>query len=408
MTPASAPLPLAIRRLAWSNLAAQCAEQVALAAAPLMAVLLLHAGPAQTAWLQTAQTLPFLILSLPAGVLTDRGSPRRVMLAAEAVRAASLVALLVMLLAGQASLAALAALGFAGAVGTVAYGVAAPALVPGLVGVQGLSAANRRLELARSAAFAAGPALGGALVGWTGPAAAYVGAAGLSVLAVALLARLPHATQAAGPRRRMGQDLRAGAAFVFGHALLRPVLLTAVVFNTAWFVLQSVYVAYAVEHLGLGPVAVGLTLAAYGAGMVLGALAAPWIDRRMSFGRMILVGPLAGLAAALAMAATQAVPSGALAGLSLALFGAGPILWTIATTTLRQAVTPAGMLGRVSAVLVTATTGSRPIGAAIGGMLATHAGAGACLDVAALGFALQALLLATSAVPQLRHQPGLG
>jgi hypothetical protein len=77
-------LPPAFARLAWSNLAAQCSEQMALAAATIVAVLLFDADGAQTGLLQTAQTLPFLILSLPAGVLADRVSRRGLMVAAEA------------------------------------------------------------------------------------------------------------------------------------------------------------------------------------------------------------------------------------------------------------------------------------------------------------------------------------
>src|SRR6476661_8938408 len=87
----SVVLPPAFRRLAWSNLAAQSAEQIGLAAAPLVAVLTLGAG--ETGWLQTAQTLPFLLLSIPAGVLADRTSRRRLMVGAEALRLASLLSI---------------------------------------------------------------------------------------------------------------------------------------------------------------------------------------------------------------------------------------------------------------------------------------------------------------------------
>ncbi|MBC9179153.1 MFS transporter, partial [Pseudoroseomonas ludipueritiae] len=127
------PLPPAFRRLSHSNLAAQFSEQIALAAAPLAAVLLLGAGPAEAGLLQAAQTLPFLLLSLPAGVMADRSSRRRLMAGAEALRAASLLALLALLLAGWLTLPALALLGAIGATGTVAYSVAAPALLPSLV-----------------------------------------------------------------------------------------------------------------------------------------------------------------------------------------------------------------------------------------------------------------------------------
>src|SRR5262249_37074663 len=166
--PRSAMLPSAFKRLAWSNLAAQSAEQIGLAAAPIVAVLALGAGEAATGLLQTAQTLPFLLLAMPAGVLADRMARRQLMAAAEALRAFSLVAILVLLALNLLSWAVLAALGFLGACGTVAYMVAAPALVPALVPRESLITANGRIELARTLAFVAGPALGGALVGWTG------------------------------------------------------------------------------------------------------------------------------------------------------------------------------------------------------------------------------------------------
>src|SRR2546426_8290376 len=86
----STPLPPGFNRLAWSNLAAQSAEQIALAAAPIVAVLALGAGAGETGLLQTAQTLPFLLLAIPAGVLADRMSRRRLMASAETLRVGSL------------------------------------------------------------------------------------------------------------------------------------------------------------------------------------------------------------------------------------------------------------------------------------------------------------------------------
>src|SRR5271155_4941784 len=174
-------------RLAWSNLSAQCSEQMALAAGTIVAVLALGAGGAETGLLQTAQTLPFLVLALPAGVIADRVSRRGLMVAAEAVRAISLALILALVVTGRLNLALLAALGFLGASGTVAYSVAAPAMVPLLAPRELLTAANRWLELARSGAFAAGPAIGGALVGWSGAPAAFVVATALSLFAVSLL-----------------------------------------------------------------------------------------------------------------------------------------------------------------------------------------------------------------------------
>lgn len=403
--PRPAPLPAAFQRLGWSNLFAQFSEQIALAAAPLAAVLLLAAGPAETGWLQTAQTLPFLLLSIPAGLAVDRASRRGLMVGSEALRALSLLAIMLLIGFGLIDLTGLAILGFLGAIGTVVYSVAAPALIPTLVPRAQLGAANRWLELARSAAYAGGPALGGALVGWTGAPAAYVLATALSILAVLLLAGLPKEATGQRPRRDLLHDLREGAQFIAGHELLRPILITAIFFNTGWFVLQAVYVAYAVHDLGLTPTDVGLTLGIYGAGMIAGAWAAPALAQRLSFGTMIVIGPLAGFTAAIVMLLTLWLPTVLLAGLSFFLFGAGPILWAITTMTLRQAVTPNAMLGRVSALIMTATFGSRPVGAAIGALVAARFGAPACLAVAAAGFLIQLLVIGASSVPRLRELP---
>jgi len=390
-------------RLAWSNLAAQSAEQIGLAAAPLFAVLALGAGAGETGFLQTAATLPFLLLAIPAGVLADRMSRRRLMAAAEAVRALALVVTLALAYSGRLSLALLALLAFVGACGTVAYSVAAPALVPALVPPAGLAAANARLELARTVAFVGGPALAGALVGWTGAGAAFSVAAGLSIAAVFLLAGLREPPRAPAPASRTLQDLAEGSGFVFRHPLLLPILITQFVFNAAFFVLQAVYVPYAVHRLGLSASGVGVTLAVYGVGMVVGALLAGRLIASLPFGVVIVIGPLFGLAAALVMVATIWMPVPALAGLSFFLIGVGPILWVIATTTLRQMVTPERLLGRASAINI-ATYGSRPLGAAVGALVGGLYGAETGLVVAAAGFLIQAVVILASPVRRLaRH-----
>ncbi|RWR05631.1 MFS transporter [Sinirhodobacter populi] len=402
----SAPsLPASFHRIGWSNLLAQFSEQIALAAAPLAAVLLLSAGPSGTGWLQTAQTLPFLLLSIPAGLVVDRASRRSLMVGSELLRALSLASIVALLVAGALNLPLLALLGFLGAIGTVCYSVAAPALIPSLVPRAQLAAANRWLELARSAAYTAGPALGGALVGWTGAPAAYALATVLSLLAVLFLVGLPREEVLPKQKRDLTHDLREGAGFILHHDLLRPILVTAIFFNTGWFILQAIYVAYAVQNLGMTATEVGVTLGIYGGGMIIGALLAPALARRVSFGTTILIGPIGGFGAAVVMLLTLWLPSVWMAGLSFFLFGAGPILWTISTMTLRQAVTPNAMLGRVSAFIMTATFGARPIGAAIEAVIAAHSGVAACLTAAVGCFLIQLLVIIASRVPRLRELP---
>ena len=399
-------LPPTFRRLAWSNLVAQSAEQIALAAAPIVAVLLLGAGAAETGLLQTALTLPFLVFAIPAGLLADRMSRRSLMACAEALRAAALLGILALIRLDLLTSPLLALLGFAAVSGTVAYSVAAPALVPSLVTPDALPAANARIELARTVAFAAGPALGGAVVGWTGAAPAFGLAAILSMAAALLLAGLSEPARQPSPRRRALQEIKEGAAFVFRHDLLRPVFVTQFVFNVAFFVILAVFVPHAVHHLGLAASGIGVTLALFGVGMVIGALLAARILRALPFGIVVAIGPVTGLAAAAVMALTVRIPSPLLAGLSFFLLGLGPILWVISTTTLRQTVTPPQLLGRVSAINVM-TYGARPVGALIGALIGGLSGTEACLVAAVFGFAVQAVVILTSPVVRLARQPAM-
>lgn len=398
-------LPAAFQRLAWSNLVAQSAEQISLAAAPLVAVFALGAGARETGLLQTAQTLPFLLLSIPLGVWADRRSRRTLMTLAESVRVVAMLCVLLLVMTHALSLPLLAALGFIAATGTVAYNVAAPSLVPSIVPREAYAQVNGRLELARSVAYSAGPALGGLLVGWIGAGWAYGCAAGLSALAVALLAGLREPPRASASQRHFLLELRDGTRFVLHDALLRPMLATAIFFNLGFFVLQAVYVPYAVHRLGLSASMVGVTLGAYGVGMVCGALAAPAIARRLAFGRVLIIGPSCGLLASLVMVATIVTPSFWLAMLSFFLLGAGPILWVVGSTTLRQAITPERMMGRVSAINSTATYGARPLGALLGAAISARWGMDACLVAAAAAFVVQALIIVMSPAARLANIP---
>ena len=407
MSAANAPdLPATFNRLAWSNLAAQSAEQIALAAAPIVAVMLLGTGEGQTGLLQTALTLPFILFAIPAGLLADRISRRWLMAGAEALRAAALAGMLLLIWLGLMTLPLLALLGFVAVCGTVAYSVAAPALVPSLVTPQQLPAANARIELARTIAFASGPALGGVLVGWVGAAPAFGFAAALSVVAVVLLSGIYEPARVPAPRRHPLQDVKEGAVFVLRHPLLRPVFVTQFIFNTASFLLLAVFVPYAVRRLGLSAIGVGTTLAMYGVGMVVGALSATRVMQRLAFGTVIGLGPVTGLVAAAVMALTTIVPSPLLAGLSFFLLGVGPILWVISTTTLRQSVTPPSLLGRVSAINIM-SYGARPVGSALGAIVGGLYSAEACLYLATAIFAAQALVILMSPAVSLARQPDM-
>src|SRR3954454_15450704 len=142
----------------------------------------------------------------------------------------------------------------------------------------------------------------------------------------------------------------------------------------------------------------------YGVGMVVGALSATRVMQRLQFGTVIGLGPVTGFAAAVVLALTTVVASPLLAGLGFFLLGAGPILWVISTTTLRQSVTPPRLLGRVSAINIL-SYGARPLGSALGAIVGGIYGAEACLVLAAAIFGAQAMVILMSPAVSLARQP---
>ena len=398
-------LSLSFRRLAWSNLLAQSAEQLSLAAVPIVAVLLLQAGPGEIGFLASIQSLPFLLLSMPLGLLADRTSRKRLMALAESLRALALLLLFALVVSEQVTIGALAVIGFMAAVGTVAFSVAAPSLVPALVQVEGLARANGRLELARSTAFAAGPALAGALIAWTGASAAFVLSGMLSVAAVLFLRGIQEPERAPLPPRHPLLELKDGAQWVWRSDLLRPIVFTSIAWNISWFMLQAAYVPYAIRVLGLDASGVGVTLACYGVGMILGALLAPRVVGALRFGHAILLGPYFSVLAALTMALSLYWPHGWVAALSYFFFGVGPIIWTITSTTLRQTVTPRAMIGRVTSINIVVSTGARPLGAALGAWVGVTWPVSVSLWMVVAGFTVQAIIITASKVRTLKRLP---
>lgn len=400
-----------LNRLSFANLAANGAEQLAMAAIPLMAALTLGATAETMGALSAAQTLPFLLFSLVAGVWADRMPRHLLMAGSEASRALLLVLVPVLALAGWLDMLSLALLGFALSACTVMFNVAAQSYLPAIVAREGLASANARIEFTRATAVFLGPGIAGAIAGWTSPAwALAVSALSSAVTALLLLTPamrrdLPQA-MAKPPIR---QALAEGLAVVWRHPLLRAIAGCAMAWNFSWFVLMAVFVLFAVNRLGLTPAQVGMALGAQGLGMLLAALASPSIHARLRLGHMIILGPATSLFAALAIGASTLIGDAgtgfAMLGLGFFLFGFGPMLWTIGQTSLRQAIVPLRLIGRVSAIQQVATLGMRPLGALVGGFIGERFGLEAAIWLAVAGYGVQLAIILLSQMPALVTLP---
>jgi hypothetical protein len=289
---------------------------------------------------------------------------------------------------------------------SVPFDVATLSVLPALVRPDGIAAANVRLEATRAVAQTGGPALGGALVqAITAPVALLVDAVSYLVSALFLrgLPELPAAAPA-GAREPLLAQVRAGIRFCLTHRYIRPLALAAGWMNFWTEALLAVFITYAVRELGLSAAAIGIVLGVANLGYLAGSMLVPWLNRRIGVGLTIALGVLLHGAYLLAALAPHDRPLPWLtAGFMVAAAGQG--IWNVDAVSLRQTTTPGPMLARMNATHRFLLWGTRPLGAAAGGLLAATLNPHTTVVVAAgaIPFATAAVLL--SAVRHLRVMP---
>jgi MFS family permease len=382
-------------------------SQVTALALPLSAVLLLDAGPAEMAILGLLSYLPFLVVTLPAGVWADRRRRRPLLLVANVGRAAALLAVPAGAWLGLLSLPLLYAVALVVWVLTVLFEVGYLAYVPHLVARHQLVDANARLQATSSAAEVGGPGLAGLLIAAVGaPVAILIDSASYLASAVLLLGISRGEPEPAAARRQSDivGDIRTGLRVTFTHPVLRAFALAAASNNLAWQIVEVVLLIYATQVLRLDPLAIGALFSVGAIGAVFGALAAGSLGRRLGVGRTIAAAMV--LCGAGTLLVPLAAPPSALgwATLALALFmgGFGNTISVVHVITVRQTITPDDLLGRMNASYRTLTYGAIPVGAMIGGVLGETIGLQATMAVGAVGVFLAPLWVLLSPVPGIR------
>lgn len=403
--PRSPSLDSATPMLIASASALRGADQVVIATVPLVAAAVFGAGPDLVGKLVAVQSAAWLLVSLPAGVMVDRHAPRRVLGIAH-------LGLCLALLVGAAaiavgSLALFAAAAFF-ATGAVVTGLLAEgALVQGVVPAGELGRVNGRLQVAQSLATIAAPLLVGALVAAGSPVTALLlaGAGALAAIGATLRLDGPPARTA---ERDVVWEVRESVAFVADEPHLRGIVACALFWNTAFFALIAVVVPWAISQLKLGGAEIGIAQSGLGVGALLASLLAARVLAVFAPRSILFFGPASSVVAILVLmfaAPTLGTPA---LFLSYALLGFGPILWFVTQVTIRQLVTPRGLIGRVAAVVQVAIYGVRAIGAMIGGQVAATAGYDAALLVVLALFVASTCVIPLSALGRLRRLPAAG
>jgi MFS family permease len=379
-------LPRSYARLFAASTVSNLGDGITASAGPLLALSLTR-DARLIALVTFAATLPWLVLSLPAGVWLDRWDRRAAMVRANLGRCAVFAVIALATWTGTLGMPLLLACSLAIGACEVVVDMAAQAFLPSVVPPELLERANGRLYAVE---IVTNSFLGLPLGAWlfAAVAAAPFGVNALALLAsAALLAGVrtiaapavergtvapadAEATPAPAPGR-FRRELREGLGWLRRHRLLRTLALMLGVANMCHTFGASVFVKYASEELGLGPRGFGLLLSAMALGSVAGGLLGERVARRLGAGPAIV-------AAYAIFAAADAVPGllprvAAVAASGVVMSVAGTV-WNVVTVSLRQRLIPPELFGRVNSVYRFLGTGTMALGAVLGGLVAHRFG----------------------------------
>lgn len=356
-------------RLWTASTVSTVGDGISFTAGPLLASTLTR-DPLQIGLVGAASFLPWLLVGLVSGAVADRSDRRRLMWTVDLGRGAVLAALAMAVLAGWASIPLLAAGAFLLGVGQTLFDSAAQAAIPTIVGrdSERLATANGRLLGAQTVGQQfVGPPVGGALfsvAAWLPYAADAVSFAGSSALIASI--RGTFTVEREGPRRSLRADIAEGLRWLVHHRLLRSLAILISAINLVFMATETVLVLIAQDRLGLGEVGFGVLLTATAVGSVAGSLVAARLARRLGEGRAYV---LSVLLLALVVGTPAWTTSPWVAGAALAVLGFAVTVGNVILQTLRQAVTPAALLGRVVSAFRLIGMGCIPLGALLGGLL---------------------------------------
>jgi MFS family permease len=372
---------------------------VSMLALPLIAVLALHDGPLELGILAALETVPYLVLSLPAGVIVDRIDHRATMIACDLGRAVALGVAAIALAVGSASIELLYVVAVVVGSLSVFFTVACSSYLAVILPADRLVAGNQRLELSDSGARIAGPTIGGTLVQFAGGAAAVLLDAGAYLLSAIALFGSPRRGRPARPAsRRIGLlgGIVVGLRRVAGDRVLRDLAGSTAVFNLGSGMVLAVIVLFATHDVGLDAAGFGLVYGIGNVGFLLGAMLVGALTSRIGVGRSLL-----GTAYLSALAMVLIAVAGPGPGMLLLLAGrfvgavATPV-YNVNVLSLRQARVHDAIMGRVNGTFQFVEWGILPLGSLLGGAIAEILGPRAALDAAAVCGILSAVWLSFS------------
>lgn len=393
------------RRLWRAAAISRLGSEIGELALPLLAIITLAAQASEVGLLRAAQFLPFLVATLPFGVLVDRSAKRKLMIVADLGRFVLIAAIPLAVWLGLRQIEVLYVLVFAVGSLTVLYQLAEFAFVPVVVPPGQIIDANGRLSATESSNEIAGKGLGGVIVdALTAPLAVLFDSL-TYLLSAFSLARM--STPDAVPRERRQtpawREATEGLSIALRNRFVRPLLGEATTFNVFNEIFVIGLLLYAVRGLGLRAAAIGMVFAAGGIGSFLGAWYGARVTARFGYGRVLLVTLVLGNTAPAGVVLLRGDPQVGVVILVTVflLMGIGIGIANVHATSLRQVAVPKSHRGRVNAGYRLVSWGSVPLGASLGGLLASLLGPFAAMAIGGLGIPLATLWVLFSPIPRL-------
>jgi len=384
-------------------------SQISQLAIPWLALKGLHANTFEFAILGVLGFVPFILFALPAGVWVDRLRRRQILIVGDSSRVVLLVLIPVLWELNVLRIWHLMVIQFVIGIFTVFFDVAYQSYLPALIEREDLVDGNSKLQLTVSIAQVGGPSLAGVLIkALTAPFAIAFDAASF-VISSAFMITMKHRENV--PERpseghpKMWPQVKEGLRWVLGHRWLRWIAActgTSNFFGSLYFAPLLVYI---VRTLHFSSLQVGVMFAVGSAGSIAGALLAGRIQKRIGVGPAIVLGslmfctpgfiyPLAPHAAALPLFM-----------FAQSVVGFGGVSYNITQVSLRQAITPERLQGRMNAAMRWVVWGTIPLGAILGGAIGQWIGLKTAMWIGAIGSLVAFLPVALSSVRSIGEMP---
>jgi MFS family permease len=347
---------------------------------PIIAVTTLDQPEVVVSVLMAIQIAPGLLVGLFAGGWIDRSRKRRILIISDLIRAVAIASLTLAWAVGVLSIGHVIATGAVVGAASSLFQITDNTYLPSLIGRHQLGEGNAKLESTEAVAEITGPAVAGYLIRIVGAPLAIVFNAATYVWSAILLGRIrsvePPPSEGA-EQRRISEDLRTGFGEVFRHPVVRPIVLSHMVWSLSGGFFLALYTLFCLRELRLTEGTFGVIVGMGGVGSLAGALISRALVRRLGLGRTLIVTSVLSLACALFIPLAGSSVTGGEHALIVGFLIAHQLLsdgfsvaFVIQAVTLRQTVLPRETLGRANAAIHVVTSGLLPVAAVIAGVIA--------------------------------------